>query len=122
MEQNGDKCISIGEEMVEVENVFEEMYDDGFSGGGRYGNDRGDMEEGNGIISKSKEKRGQIGNSLLQLGSSDEVMGIRVGGKGVRLIRKDGKVGEGRGGCVLGVKVGSGGWVSRVDEGYYVVR
>ena len=40
-----------------MQNVSDEMYDDGFTGPATYANDTADMDERNPIITKSKQKR-----------------------------------------------------------------
>lgn len=121
MQQNPDNSITIGEEMLQVQNVFDEMYDDGFTGPATYANDTADMDERNPIITKSKQKRAYIANTFFYLPTTDEVMPITVAGKPVTFITKDGKVAERRPGSVLAVNLATPGWLSTVDDAYYVV-
>ena len=107
--------------MLQVQNVFDEMYDDGFTGPATYANDTADMDERNPIITKSKQKRAYIANTFFYLPTTDEVMPITVAGKPVTFITKDGKAAERRPGSVLAVNLATPGWLSTVDDAYYVV-
>lgn len=121
MQQNPDNSIVIGEEMLGIQNTFDEFYDDGFTGPATYSNDTADMDQRNPIITKSKQKRAYIANTFFYLPTADEVMPITVAGKPVTFITKDGKVAERRPGSELAVKLATPGWLSTVDDAYYIV-
>nr|DAW31995.1 MAG TPA: hypothetical protein [Caudoviricetes sp.] len=79
------------------------------------------MDSRNPIVTKSKQKKAYIANTFFYLPTADDVMPITVAGKPVTFITKDGKIAERRPGSELASKLAIPGWLSTVDDTYYVV-
>lgn len=121
MQQNPSNAIAVGEESLQLQNEFDETYDDGFTGPSTFANDTADMDSRNPIVTKSKQKKAYIANTFFYLPTADDVMPITVAGKPVTFITKDGKIAERRPGSELASKLAIPGWLSTVDDTYYVV-
>lgn len=121
--QDIGNAITIGEESLQIQQTFDDMFDQDsrLIGPAMFSNETADTDASNPIITKSKQKKAYVSNTFFYLPTSQEVMPITVNGKSVQFTTKDGKQVERRPGSELAENLATPGWLSSVDDAYYVV-
>lgn len=117
-----NNAVVVNEQDLVEQEIFDRVQNmDQFEGPATYQNRTADVDEINPVVTKNKQKKRHIANTFFYLPTTDEIMPIRVAGKDVTFIAKNGKPAERRPGSELADNLAVPGWLSTVDDAYYVV-
>lgn len=114
-------AITVGDETLLFQQDFDLYDNDPSIGPSAFSNQTADVDSRNSIVTKSKQKKAYISNTFFYLPTTDEVMPITIGGKPVEFTSVNNESVTRRPGSELAEMLSTPGWLSTVDDAYYIV-
>lgn len=114
-------AVVIPDNLLQIQDTFDFSDDPTIIGPAELMNNQADIDKNSKVESKNKQKKRHIQNTFFYPPTAQDIMPLKVAGKELVILTKDGKVANRGSGSQLAENLAVPGWLEQADDVYYVV-